>query len=181
LSRPRLPGTNEAKMRDICEKNETFWKEVKAYSEMQHVPFDKCEFAIRVLCGETPWCAYQKVGLEPRYDTVIQMRAAAVELLQKPAMIDVTAFAKELSKATFNIQYSTWGWNFQDSENSLRFLHDCATENLIENNGQVTNNVIQAILGSVRELNKMHGFDGSSIALEKARTVIFFGEDAIPD
>lgn len=181
MAKLKLPGTSEAKLKEICEKSDEFWKEIKAYSKTQGLSFDKCEFAIRVLCGETPWSAYQKVGLEPRYDTIVQIRNAAKALLNKREILELTAFAKELSKEKFNIQYTTWGWTFQDSETSLRFLHDCAEENLISASGTVTNNVIQAILGSVRELNKMHGFDGSSISLEKARAVIFFGEDEIPD
>lgn len=177
----QLPLTTEEKHLQVCEKNETFWKALTPTIQRLELSLEDAEFCLRCLLGDAPWQALVKSYPDYRTKSVLERKAVAEELLDNPKLKELAQEAQSLSANTFNLDGRSFEWTFQDSENALRLLIDCAQENLERTEGFLTANVITATLGAVKELNKMHEYNVGGAFAEQAKAVIFMNMDELED
>ena len=177
----QLPLTTEEKHLQVCEKNETFWKALTPTIQRLELSLADAEFCLRCLLGDAPWQALVKSYPDYRTKSVLERKAVAEELLDNPKLKELAQEAQSLSANTFNLDVRSFEWTFQDSENALRLLIDCAQENLEKTEGFLTANVITATLGAVKELNKMHEYNVGGAFAEQAKAVIFMNMDELED
>ena len=89
-------------------------------------------------------------------------------------------WARVRSQELYALNLHEYDWKFKDSEIELRYILDAAKQQL-ERSKMISQDIIQCIISATKELNAMYKYNGSNFDAQKAKMVIFVGDDELED
>lgn len=158
-----------------------FWHEVDEYISQANISSNDAKLAVRMMCGTPSWEAWALLHPEDASLPVVERKELGDEVYRREEIYEFVRWAKQRSTELYALDLKAWDWSFKDSEMSLRLLIACSEEQLKKCNGVVTQVISNAMLGAIRELNKMYEYDGANYYADKAKAVIFLHEDELED
>ena len=141
--------------------SERFWVEASAEAKRLDLSLATARVIVRCVYGTPPWEAYSEVAKNEIYVSVATRKKEVETILRTDAGKQFANWVAKYGEALFKFDHddAPWTWSFREATLTLRYIV-AVSEESIDRAGLVTQTASNAVLGAVKELNKMY-FDPS--------------------
>lgn len=170
------------------ETSKQFWDEVEVVREENGLNPWEAKMCCYYICGMPSWKAFEQIVIDyaeefqsltiPEH--ISGVRKLSQAWLARPAWKRFMDWAKVRSQELYALNLHEYDWKFKDSEIELRYILDAAKQQL-ERSKMISQDIIQCIISATKELNAMYKYNGNNFDAQKAKMVIFVGEDELED
>ena len=170
------------------EASQQLWAEVETVRAEHGLNLWEAKMCCYYICGMPAWKAFEQVVVDfedefkgvPIPEHISGVRKLAQSWLARPAWRQFMDWARVRSQELYALNLHEYDWKFKDSEIELRFVLDAAKQQF-ERTKLVTQDIVQCIISATKELNTMYKYNGSNFDAQKAKMVIFVGDEELED